>query len=109
MTYEMSDFILGNGKQAALQKMTQDKNLSKPDMRTLAFSELYLLLKEEVSELHEEILNSFNRPMTPELLQAIQDEAGDVIAFASGIVSKAIQVTNNLNYPPSLFNALDWL
>jgi NTP pyrophosphatase (non-canonical NTP hydrolase) len=107
MTYEMSDFILDNGKQAALQKMTQDKNLSKSDMRTLTFSELYLLLKEEVSELHEEILNSFNQPMTPELLPAIQDEAGDVIAFARGIVSKALQITNDLNSQPSLFDTFD--
>jgi NTP pyrophosphatase (non-canonical NTP hydrolase) len=107
MTYEMIDLILSNGKQAALQKMTQDKNLSKTGMRILTFAELYMLLGEEVLELHEEILKSFSQPMTPELLQAIQDEAGDVIAFASGIVSKALQITNDLNFQPSLFDALD--
>jgi NTP pyrophosphatase (non-canonical NTP hydrolase) len=90
MTREMSESILTDGKTAALKKMMQTRNLPKPDMRTLAFAELQLLLEKEVEELRDEIFKSVGKPMTAELLQAIQDEAGDVIAFASGIASKGI-------------------
>jgi hypothetical protein len=109
MTFEMIDFILANGKNAALRKMTQDKNLPKPDMRTFSLAELYMLLEKEVLELYEETFYSLENPMTPESLQAIQDEAGDVIAFASGIVSKALQLADNMNPQPSLFDDHDIL
>jgi hypothetical protein len=107
MNYEMSELILAHGKNAALQKMTNERNLPKTDMRTYTFAEFQLFLEKEVQELQDEIFKSLDRPMTVELLQAIQDEAGDVIAFASGIVAKAIQIAADLNPEPSLFDEWD--
>jgi hypothetical protein len=106
MTEEMSDLISTIGKNAAMRKMTRDKNLPKPDMRTLTFAELQILLEKEVQELQEEIFRSLHEPMSLELSRAIQDEAGDVIAFASGIVSKALQIASDMNAQPFLFD--DW-
>jgi hypothetical protein len=92
MNYEMCDYVLMIGKNAAMRKMTLDKNLPKPDMRILSFSDLQLLLEEEVSELKKEIFKTIaEHPSTLELLQVVIDEAGDVIAFASGIAAKAQQ------------------
>jgi NTP pyrophosphatase (non-canonical NTP hydrolase) len=105
MNYELCDYILMAGKNAAMGKMTQEKNLLKPDMRLSSFSDLYHRLVEEVSELEVEILKVITQnPPPPDLLQAILDETGDVIAFASGIAAKAQQeaAKRNDRQPPLL-------
>jgi hypothetical protein len=97
--------MLMAGKNAAMHKMILEKNLPKPDMRLHSFSDLQLLLEEEVSELKKDIFKAVSGyALTQELLQAIQDEAGDVIAFASGIVAKALQEAVKLHgQQPSLW------
>jgi hypothetical protein len=109
MQYEACDYILSLGKNAAMHKMTLERNLPKPDMRSYSFPCLHLLLEEEVSELKTEIIKTITgNPLTQELLQAIQDEAGDVIAFASGVAAKAQQEAGKLYDPqPSLRDYCD--
>jgi hypothetical protein len=105
MTWELCDIILEAGKNAAMQKMSLEKNLLKPDMRLLGFSDLQLLLETEVRELRDEVFKSvMGKPLTMETLNAIRDEAGDIIAFACGIVSKANQEISSLNPQPSLWD-----
>jgi NTP pyrophosphatase (non-canonical NTP hydrolase) len=106
MTWELCDIILSMGKNAALQKMSLDRNVSKQDMRLCGFSDLQLFLEEEVRELRNEIFKSIKESSTIENLNAIRDEAADVIAFASGIVSKVNQEIYKLNPQPSLWD--DW-
>jgi NTP pyrophosphatase (non-canonical NTP hydrolase) len=92
MTKELCDFILSIGKESAMQKMTAEKNLSKPDMRALTFAELQLFLEVEVMELFDEVSKTPGIFPSKKLLRDIQDEAGDVIAFASGIAAKAMRL-----------------
>jgi hypothetical protein len=107
MTWELCDIILSMGKNAAMQKMSLDKNVLKPDMRICGFSDLQILLEEEIRELRNEIFKNINKTPAIESLAAIRDEAGDVIAFASGIVSKVNQEINKLNPQPSLWDEWD--
>jgi hypothetical protein len=101
MTYELNDIILSLGKTAATEKMMLDKNLPKKDMRLFSYSDLQLLLDREVQELKDEILKLIKLNMTEkipsaEILNAIRNEARDVIAFASGIVAKAFKEQQEL-------------
>jgi hypothetical protein len=111
MTYELNEIILALGKNAAMEKMSPEKCLSKPDMRTYSFSDLWLFLGKEVRELQDELLKlDYSKgPFQPvELLNAIRDEAGGVIAFASGIAAKAIQEIQKQNdEQPALWDELD--
>ena len=104
MTEDLSNFILSRGKEAALRKMTLEKNLTKSDMRDLTFSELQMFLEQEVFELYEEVFKTPGAIPNKELLRAIQDEAGDVIAFASGIAAKAGQLADTADQEELLFN-----
>jgi len=117
MGFPLINTILDAGREAAYMKMSLDRNLKKPDMRILDFSCLYTHLRNEVEELREEtrkalIPDSTNihdkDPLTlsEELLNAIRDEAGDVIAFASGIVAKCDQTLQKIHDRsiPSLFD-----
>jgi len=89
--------ILDWGKDAAFHKMTLDKNLIKPDPRTLNFSDLQRLLENEVIELGEETFKVIMPgPFSEDELNKIRDEAGDVIGLASGIVAKCNQELDKL-------------
>jgi len=117
MDSKLINTILDAGREAACEKMSLDRNAKKPDMRTLDFFCLISYLWGEVEELHDEIdkadipnLSSIRdkNPLTlpEELLNAIRKEAGDVIAFASGIVAKCDQTLQQIfnRSIPSLFD-----
>jgi hypothetical protein len=108
MIWELCDIILSAGKNAAMRKMSLEKNISKPDMRLSSFKDLHLLLQDEVRELRSEIFRSVSGKYPPiEVLKAIRDEAGDIIAFASGIAAKADLEIIRLNPQPSLWDEWD--
>ena len=93
MTHELNDIITAMGRNAAMKKMSLTRNLVKKDMRLYSFADLQFFLTQEIKELSDELKKLYLSENTPseKLLISIQDEAGDIIAFASGIVAKAIQ------------------
>jgi hypothetical protein len=108
MTCELCDTILSAGKNAAMQKMTLERNLSKPDMRLSSFSRLTFLLEDEVRELWAELVRSVaEKSLSIEVLNAIRDEAGDIVAFASGIAAKADLEISKMNPQPYLWERRD--
>jgi NTP pyrophosphatase (non-canonical NTP hydrolase) len=90
MTVDRSKEILRAGSASALEKMSLPRNLPKGEITDLSFLELYAGLVAEQRELADEIRKTEKGPaVTMELLEAIRFEAGDVVAFASGIAAKA--------------------
>ena len=107
MTLQLTDQILKAGREAAYAKMTLDRNLPKPDMRIFSIPELYLLIKQEMEELGHEVREmEVSCDYSEDLLVRIRNEAGDVIAYASGLVAKCDQEINKLHEgkPSSLFD-----
>ena len=92
MHVQLINKILEAGREAAYAKMSLGRNLEKPDMRTLSFYDLQLFLEHEIEELAFEVF-ARARPESEfeKTLNAIRNEAGDVIAFASGIAAKCDQ------------------
>jgi NTP pyrophosphatase (non-canonical NTP hydrolase) len=93
MTVDRSKEILRAGSASALEKMSLPRNLQKGEITDLSFLELYTGLVMEHCELEDEIRKAetgiADTAVPIELLEAIRFEAGDVIAFASGIAAKA--------------------
>ena len=107
MNSEIAGRILDAGREAAYAKMSLDKNMEKPDMRISGFSDLQLLLEHEAVELSNEVFKAIMPgSISEELLNAIRDEAGDVIALASGIAAKCDQELDRIRggNAPSLFD-----
>jgi hypothetical protein len=79
--------------ESALEKMTSARCLPKKEITDFSFLELYARIRMEVRELEEEIRKAgtdYSDSEVPlEVLNAIRAEAGDIIAFASGLVAKA--------------------
>ena len=92
MRPERSVEVLQAGYAAAYKKMSAKRCCSKKEITDFSFLELYVRLFMEIEELQREIFKlkyDYEKPvLPPEILEAIKAEAGDVIAFASGIVAK---------------------
>jgi hypothetical protein len=92
MTIERSKKILQVGMVSALEKMSSTRNLPKKEITDFSFLELYARMFMELRELEDEIRKvkmDYANIVTPvEVLEAIRSEAGDIIAFASGMVAK---------------------
>ena len=107
MHLQLIDKILDAGRNAAYSKMSLERNSEKPDMRAYGFHELHRLIKEEMNELGDEFRKMvLQGDRSEELLIRIRNEAGDVIAFASGIVAKCDQEVDKIHFEnsPSLFD-----
>jgi NTP pyrophosphatase (non-canonical NTP hydrolase) len=93
MTVDRCKRILQAGIDASLEKMSLPRNISKREITDLSFLELYARMIMESEELSDEICkvetDYEGTPVSVETLNAIRFEAGDVIAFASGIAAKA--------------------
>jgi hypothetical protein len=93
MTVDRSKEILQAGMASALEKMSSARNLPKKEITGLSFLELYARIVMEQQELKEEIckagLDDPGAAVSAEVLKAMRFEAGDIIAFASGLAAKA--------------------
>jgi NTP pyrophosphatase (non-canonical NTP hydrolase) len=96
MTPERSREILEAGTDAAFEKMSSAKCLLKKEITELSFLELYARMVMEQKELEDEIRKAAtdypDTAVSTHVLEAIRSEAGDVIAFAAGLVAKADRV-----------------
>jgi NTP pyrophosphatase (non-canonical NTP hydrolase) len=93
MTADRSKEVLQAGIASALEKMSSARNLPKNEITDFSFLELYARIIMEQQELGDEIRKTgmdYTDAVVPiQVLEAIRSEAGDIISFASGIVSKA--------------------
>jgi NTP pyrophosphatase (non-canonical NTP hydrolase) len=93
MTADRSKEIIRSGMASALEKMSLPRNLPKKEITGLSFLELYARLVMEQHELEDEIrkagIDYADTVVPVKLLESIRSEAGDVIAFASGMAAKA--------------------
>jgi hypothetical protein len=80
---------------SALEKMSSARCLPKKEITEFSFLELYARILMEQKELEDEICKAgtdYSDTVVPvKVLKAIRSEAGDVIAFAAGLVAKADQ------------------
>ena len=107
MTLQSIEQILNAGREAAYTKMTLDRNSLKPDMRIYSIPDLHNFMKHEIEELEQEIREMvILKKSSEDLLIRIRNEAGDVIAFASGLVAKCDQEISKIHEGsmPSLFD-----
>jgi NTP pyrophosphatase (non-canonical NTP hydrolase) len=95
MTVERSKEVLQAGTASALEKMSSARCLPKKEITELSFLELYARIVMEQKELEDEIRKAgtdYSDTVVPvKVLKDIRSEAGDVIAFAAGLVAKADQ------------------
>jgi hypothetical protein len=93
MNIERIKEVLQAGANSALEKMSSPRCLSKGEMTDLSFLELYARMVIESLELEKEIHKTItdysDAVLSMKVLEAVRFEAGDVIAFASGLVAKA--------------------
>jgi hypothetical protein len=92
MTVYRSKEVLQAGMASALEKMSSAKCLPKKEITDRSFLELYVRIFMKLRELEIEICKvkeDYSDAVIPvSLLNAIRSEAGDIIAFASGVVAK---------------------
>jgi hypothetical protein len=92
MTIDRSKAVLQAGMDSALEKMSSDRCLPKKEITNLSFLELYARILMEQRELEDEIRKTrtdYSDAIIPiKVLEAIRFEAGDIIAFAAGLVAK---------------------
>jgi hypothetical protein len=93
MTVERSKGVLEAGMASALEKMSSDRCLPKKEITEFSFLELYARIVMEQRELEDEIRKvgtDYSDTVIPiKVLKAIRSEAGDIISFASGMVTKS--------------------
>jgi len=109
MDYGLCDRILSLGKNTALQKLLEDNEYKDVDIRTRGYMDLQKILEKKAISLFNTIADLTFNAKSPSIedLTAICEKAGEALAFASIIISKAHQDISRLNPQPALWDEWD--